>query len=103
MPPAGRAEPLSLPRHESRERSRGGRGRGFGLAHRDAVAVTVATYSRLLAETAGLGVRALAAAGERVGAALVPRWPELVEELEGIAAGAGVAPELLLAVNARTE
>jgi isopenicillin-N N-acyltransferase like protein len=38
-----------------------------------------------------------------VAASLQERWPELVEELEGIAAGAGQDPLELLAVNARTE
>jgi isopenicillin-N N-acyltransferase like protein len=61
--------------------------------------VTVATYRRMLAETAG----ALAPQGELVAAALAPRWPDLVEEIEGIAAGAGQDPLELLAINARTE
>jgi isopenicillin-N N-acyltransferase-like protein len=61
--------------------------------------VTVATYRRLLAETAG----ELAPHGERVAAALVPRWPDLVEEIDGVAAGAGQDPLELIAINARTE
>jgi isopenicillin-N N-acyltransferase-like protein len=63
------------------------------------VAVTVTTYRRLLRETAG----DLAPHGARVAAALQERWPELVEEVEGIAAGAGQDPLELLAINARTE
>ena len=59
----------------------------------------MATYRRLLRETAG----DLAPHGERVAAALEGRWPDLIEELEGIAAGAAQDPLELLAINARTE
>jgi isopenicillin-N N-acyltransferase like protein len=40
--------------------------------------------------------------GEQVGASLTA-WPELVEEIAGIAAGAGQDERELLAINARTE
>jgi isopenicillin-N N-acyltransferase-like protein len=63
------------------------------------VATTVATYRRLLSDSAG----DLAPHGERVAAMLQDRWPELVEELEGVAAGAGQDVLELLAINARTE
>jgi isopenicillin-N N-acyltransferase-like protein len=79
--------------------SAGDRGRGFGRAHADAVTATVTVYRRLLRETAG----DLAPHGDRVAAALHDRWPELIEEVEGIAAGAGQDPLELLAINARTE
>lgn len=59
----------------------------------------MATYRRLLHETAG----DLAPHGERVAAALQRRWPDLIEEIEGIAGGAGQDPLELLAINARTE
>jgi isopenicillin-N N-acyltransferase-like protein len=59
----------------------------------------VATYRRLLADTTG----ELAPQGERVAATLTGRWPELVEELEGVAAGAEQDVLELLAINARTE
>jgi isopenicillin-N N-acyltransferase-like protein len=59
----------------------------------------VTVYRRLLRETAG----DLAPYGERVATALLDRWPELLEEVEGIAAGAGQDPLELLAINARTE
>jgi isopenicillin-N N-acyltransferase-like protein len=58
----------------------------------------VATYRRLLAEAADLR-----RAGADVAERLEPRWPELYEELEGIAAGAGQDVLELAAVNARTE
>jgi isopenicillin-N N-acyltransferase-like protein len=59
----------------------------------------VTTYRGLLREAAG----DLAPRGELVAAALQVRWPELLEEIEGIAAGAGQDALELLAVNARTE
>ena len=69
----------------------------------EAVADTVAVYERMLAEEAGLDRAGLIAAGVRVADALEPRWPDLVRELEALAAGAGQPLELLLALNARTE
>jgi isopenicillin-N N-acyltransferase like protein len=83
----------------ARERSPADRGRGFGRAHVDAVATTVEAYRRLLWETAG----DLAPHGARVASAVGAGWPELVDEIEGIAAGAGQDPFELLAINARTE
>jgi isopenicillin-N N-acyltransferase-like protein len=64
---------------------------------------TVAVYRRLLRETTGAGDAELRRAGETVAGVVGARWPDLVAELEGIAAGAGVDAETLLAVNARTE
>ena len=64
---------------------------------------TLVTYRRLLLEAAGVEPAALAARGAAVGERLERERPDLVLELEGIAAGAGVPVEELLAVNARTE
>lgn len=50
-----------------------------------------------------MGDDALKAAGRTVGDRVRTRWPDLVDEIEGIAAGARVSAEVLLAVNARTE
>lgn len=80
------------------------RGRALGRAHPDAVAATVAFYRRILAHDFDLGDADLA----RAGAALRDRLGALdraamAEEIEGIADGAGIERELLLAVNARTE
>jgi isopenicillin-N N-acyltransferase like protein len=94
---------LALPHHLGREPAAGDRGRAFGRAHADAVAVTVRTYRRLLNEAAGVPPGELPGVGERVAAAVTPRWPDLVEEVEGIAAGAGQDARELLAINARTE
>jgi isopenicillin-N N-acyltransferase-like protein len=87
-------------RHVSRERRPGDRGRGLGAAHADAVALTVTVYRRLLREAAGVGRGELRRAGETVGARLEP---DQVDELDGIAAGAGCDVRELLAINARTE
>jgi isopenicillin-N N-acyltransferase-like protein len=65
--------------------------------------VTVATYRRLLREAAGLGHDQVLAAGDVVGFRLSADHPELVAELEGIAAGSGQDVRELLAINARTE
>lgn len=60
-------------------------------------------YARLLREAAGLGPADLDESGRAVGVELERGWPDLLDELEGIAAGAGVSLAALLAVNARTE
>lgn len=94
---------MSVPLHVSREAGPGERGRAFGRANAEAVAHAVGRYRVLFRAVAGLGdeeVRALAlAAGETVAA----RHPELIEEMAGIAAGAGVDEAAVLALNARTE
>jgi isopenicillin-N N-acyltransferase-like protein len=64
---------------------------------------TVATYRRLLHEAAGIAPERLATHGAEVGQRLERDRPDLVAEIEGIATGAGVPAEELLAVNARTE
>ncbi len=67
------------------------------------MAVTIATYRRLLREAAGIGLTDMRRAGADVAERLEPRWPALYEELEGIAAGARQDVLELAAVNARTE
>jgi isopenicillin-N N-acyltransferase like protein len=64
---------------------------------------TLVTYRRILSEAAGVEPARLAVLGAAVGERLERRRPDLVLEVEGIAAGAGVPVEELLAVNARTE
>ncbi len=75
--------------HRSAEHDPGERGWALGVAQRDAVAKNVATYGRLL--------------GEAAGAADLSPWPDLLEEVQGIAAGARVPVEALLRLQARTE
>lgn len=89
--------------HVSREARAGDRGHALGRARSDAVARTVTTYRRLLREAAGVGPSELRQAGADVAERLEPRWPELFDELEGIAAGAGQDVLELAAINARTE
>jgi isopenicillin-N N-acyltransferase-like protein len=59
------------------------------------VRANVATYRRL--------IDGLDAAGDTVGETLGARWPDLLDEVEGMAAGAGVPIAALLAIQARTE
>ena len=89
--------------HRSAEADPADRGRAFGAAQRDAVRNTVAVYRRLLEEAAGATDASLRLAGARVGDRVAERWPDLVRELEGIAEGAGVPADVLVAINARTE
>lgn len=78
------------------------RGREFGAIHKDQVRDTLRSYQALFAALAGapvalddLGAEALAAIGQHA--------PAYKAEIEGIAAGAEIAPALLGALNARTE
>jgi isopenicillin-N N-acyltransferase like protein len=85
---------MSLAHHVSREATVRDRGYAFGAGQRDAIATTIRVYRRMIE---GVDLRA---AGEAVAAQLPAH---LVDELEGMAAGAGQATGDLLAVNARTE
>jgi isopenicillin-N N-acyltransferase-like protein len=89
--------------HRSPEADPGSRGFALGQAAAAAIANTVAVYSRMFSEDMGLAgddvLRHGAAIAERV--ALVR--PDLVDEMSGIAAGAGHPDELIFALNARTE
>jgi isopenicillin-N N-acyltransferase like protein len=79
------------------------RGRAFGESARTEVGQTVAFYERMFAESAGLSTREVAGFGGQVRGALRPHHPRLLAEIDGIAAGAAVDPDTLVAVNARTE
>jgi isopenicillin-N N-acyltransferase-like protein len=57
----------------------------------------------MLADAHDLGGRRLVALGRDIGREVTSRWPELGEEVDGLAAGSGHAPEDLWVVNARTE
>jgi isopenicillin-N N-acyltransferase like protein len=92
-----------LARHRSTESTPGDRGRALGRAHGEPIANTVAFYRRVFREDVGLGEDDVRARGEAVGAAVGAVRPDLVEEVAGIAAGAGQPEAVLLAVNARTE
>lgn len=94
---------MPISRHISRESSPADRGRGLGGAKRDEIGVTVAFYERMFALDMGMGREETRAAGRRVGEALARVRPQALEEICGIARGAGLPEELLLAINARTE
>jgi isopenicillin-N N-acyltransferase-like protein len=96
-----RAEPLSG--HVSRERTPGDRGRGLGAALPERVARTIAIYERMFTLDMELTRAEVRALGRRVGEALARLRPQGLEEICGIAHGAGQPEELLLAVNARVE
>jgi isopenicillin-N N-acyltransferase like protein len=93
---------VTLHRHFSAEATPGDRGRALGTAQRDRIGASVEVYARLYALN-GLGETDVAALGaqalDRIGAFA----PELGTEIEGIAAGSGLAAETIGALNARTE
>lgn len=87
----------------STERTPHERGVAFGRALAPAIANTLGTYRRMFRDDVGLDDEQLAARGREVREAVESFRPRLARELEGIAVGAGHAPELLFAANARTE
>ncbi len=94
---------MSIPEHHSREPLPGDRGAGLGRAQAGRIARTLEVYRRLFELTGGLGHEDVTRLGgqalERIGAFA----PHLLDEIEGIAAGSGQPPELIGALNARTE
>ena len=70
---------------------------------RDRIRCALAVYARMFAEDVGLGEDEVRAAGEAVGNTVGAWRPALVDEICGIAHGAGRPEGLLLALNARTE
>ena len=79
------------------------RGAALGSMLGEQIEVTLGSYLKMFEITRELGIDRVMRLGE---AALtrVSSWqPRMVEEMEGVASGAGVAPELIGALNARTE
>lgn len=94
---------MPITTHVSRETCAVDRGRAFGRACRDGVRNTVNVYRRMLREDLGLDEREIREHGRRI-EPVVRGWrPALCDELEGVALGAAQAPELLYAINARSE
>jgi isopenicillin-N N-acyltransferase like protein len=95
--------PMTVHRHRSAPASPGDRGRDLGLALAPQIHFGLGVYRRLWA----LSGREDEGELHRLGGAALERTarfaPELAEEIEGIAAGAGIAAELAGAINARTE
>jgi isopenicillin-N N-acyltransferase like protein len=94
---------VAIVTHRSDERHPADRGLRFGRAQARAVANTAAVYRRIFDEDRGLGPSDIGERGREAQARIAAFRPALAEEIEGIAAGAGQAPELLFAINARTE
>src|SRR5690606_32611426 len=78
------------------------RGRTFGTRHAAQIAQTVAGYEALFAGVNG-GPVDLRADGAEALQAIAAFAPHLHAEILGMAEGAGLAPERLGAINARTE
>ena len=94
---------MTIPLHISSELRPGDRGLGFGRAQTERVARTVAAYRSLFQSTHGFSVGEVRTIGDTVAAQLARRWPELLEEIAGIAHGSGQDEGELVAINARTE
>jgi isopenicillin-N N-acyltransferase like protein len=78
------------------------RGRDFGAAHAAEISATAEKYSALFATTAGYEVD-IEAHGRQALASIREFSVACASEIEGIAEGAGVTPERVAALNARTE
>jgi isopenicillin-N N-acyltransferase-like protein len=81
----------------------GDRGREFGRARAEEVRACWDAYRRFFEGDGLFGPEAVEGWGTEALTAISAWAPELGEEVEGIAAGAGVAPEAIAALNARTE
>lgn len=94
---------MSIVTYHSPPMDAGSRGYRFGRDLAGMVQSTVSTYRGIFAGRCGLTTTEIAGFGEEVGSRLQRDWPDAVEEIDGIARGAGVPVAELLAVNARTE
>jgi isopenicillin-N N-acyltransferase-like protein len=67
------------------------------------IEIVLASYLKLFETTRGLGIDKVLRLGDAALTRVSDWQPRLVEELEGVASAASVAPELIGALNARTE
>jgi isopenicillin-N N-acyltransferase-like protein len=74
----------------------------FGSRHARRIEATIAAYRKLFARATDRTVE-LEPYGREALAAIKAFAPKLLEEMEGMAAGAGIDPALIGAINARTE
>jgi isopenicillin-N N-acyltransferase like protein len=81
----------------------GERGTAYGRAAAAEIRHNAAHYRAHLARTRGAGPEDLAAAMRRVAAELAHGYAAALEEIDAVAAGAGVEREDVLLVNARSE
>ncbi|MER6914273.1 C45 family peptidase [Streptomyces sp. NPDC000594] len=96
---ARRSHPLVIRAHGGpRER-----GRYYGVAAKDRILLSMENYERVYTTFAGLRWEEATALAETF-VPVISAWrPEYLEEMEGIALGAGVSFEDILALNLRTE
>lgn len=92
-----------LAEHLSTETDPYRRGGEFGERQAKAVRNTVRAYERLFAAVHGAAWTGLEAVGAEFSERLASSYPEALVEIRGIATGASVSPEALVAINARTE
>ena len=79
------------------------RGRSYGAQTGDRVAIGIAGYERALLHFAGWNWTRVRQEARSFLAPIDARFPRYVEEMRGIAEGAGVGFEDILALNVRTE
>ncbi len=79
------------------------RGSHLGKAERERVAHTVNAYMKIFKEYAGLGREEVFSLAERYLPVIARHTPSLLEEMRGIASGAGRDLREIVAINARTE
>src|SRR5690242_5489440 len=79
------------------------RGRQLGAAARDAIHRTLEFYGRYFEEFAGLNWSRVRRVAVSFAAPIAAYDATILAEMEGIAAGAAVEVEDVLAINARTE
>lgn len=78
-------------------------GEAHGRQAASEIAVSLATYRRMFQDMAGLDWDGARYEAERFKAAIEHVCPELLEEMAGIAQGAGIDPLDVLVLNARSE
>jgi isopenicillin-N N-acyltransferase-like protein len=79
------------------------RGRAYGEAAREEIAGSLAYYEEAFAESSGLDWPQVLDRARTWRGVIQDTAPHLLEEMDGIADGAGVAPDDILALNARGE
>jgi isopenicillin-N N-acyltransferase like protein len=79
------------------------RGRAYGEQAAERVARSVSAYRDVFAELAGWDWATVREQARRYEAPIRAIWPAYLEEIEGIAHGAGLDPLDVLAINVRTE
>jgi isopenicillin-N N-acyltransferase-like protein len=79
------------------------RGHAYGEAARAQIAASIAYYAEAFAAASGLSWSEAATRARAWRPVVAAAAPELLDEMDGIAAGAAVSPDDILALNARGE